>query len=125
MPYVLRDASGKIIRASVRVLAGGEVLPHNHDDIIDFLKSRQQDPKLIEDALNNLRATDGEMSRAIEDVIMVLLKKNVIKMSELPRPLQDRMALRTRLRSRIEETYELASKTPNDNGSITRPAMSQ
>ncbi len=117
MPYVLRDASNKIIRASVRTPVGSGTLPHNHPDIIEFLKSRQQDPAQIEEALTELRNTDIEMSRAIEDVIMVLLKKNVQKMSDLPRQVQDRMALRTKLRTRIEDAYEKASKV----GDGTRP----
>lgn len=111
MPYVLRDKNGKIERASVRALAGGELLPHHHPEVVAYLKSRNQNPKEVEDAMEELRRTDGEMSRAIEDLIMVLLKKNVIKLSDMPRPVQDRMALRTKLRLRIEEAYEKASKT--------------
>ena len=110
MPFVLRNKTGKIQRISVRALANGETLPHHHPDVKEFLKAHSQDPKQIEDALTELRATDIEMTRAIEDVIMVLLKKNLIKMSDLPRAVQDRMALRVKLRSRIEEAYEKASR---------------
>jgi hypothetical protein len=110
MPYVLRDASGKISRASVRPLVGAEMLPHHSPEVLEFLMARQQDPQQIVDALAQLQHTDGEMARAIEDIIIILLKKNVFKMSELPRPVQDRMALRTKLRAKIEETYDKASK---------------
>ena len=110
MPYVLRNESGKINRASVRALAGGELLPHHHPEVVEFLKSHNQDPKAVESALADLRHSDGEMSRAVEDLIMVLLKKNVIKMTDLPHQVQDRMAARTKLRLRIEEAYEKASR---------------
>jgi hypothetical protein len=110
MPFVLRNESGKIYRASVRSLVGGEVLPHSHPEVVEFLIEHHQDPKQVEDALAELRNTDNEMARAIEDLIMVLLKKNLIKMSDLPRPVQDRMALRTKLRVRVEEAYEKASR---------------
>jgi hypothetical protein len=85
------------------------MLPHSHPDVVGFLSSRGQDPKKVSEALEELRRTDNEMARAIEDVIMVLLKKNVLKMSELPKAVQDRMALRVRLRMTIDETYEQAS----------------
>lgn len=109
MPFVVRDDHGKISRISVRSLANGETLPHHHPDVIEFLKAHNQDPKTVEEALAELRTTDAEMTRAIEDLIMVLLKKNVIKMSDLPRAVQDRMALRVKLRVKIEEVYEKAS----------------
>jgi hypothetical protein len=112
MPYIFRDDTGKVSRASVRPLVGGECVPHNHPDVVGFLKARQQDPKEVADALAELQVTDMEMSRAIEDLVMVLLKKNVIKMMDLPRQVQDRMAYRVRLRVRIEETYEKASRLP-------------
>ncbi len=111
MPYITRDESGKIVRVSVRALPSGEMLPHRHPDVIDFLKSHQQEPEQVADALAELKVTDGEMARAIEDLITVLLKKNIIKMSELPRMVQDRMAYRVRLRVKIEDAYEKASRT--------------
>lgn len=111
MPFVSRDENGKIQRVSVRSLAGGEVLPHHHPEIVAFLKDRNQDPKDVEDALSELRNSDGDMARAIEDIVTVLLKKNVIKMTDLPRPVQDRKALRVKLRVKIEETYDKASRS--------------
>lgn len=109
MPYVLRDESGKIVRASARTLHGGELLPHSHPDVIAFLQARGQDPKNVEDALGELRKTDGEMARAVEDVIMVLLKKNILKLTDMPKAVQDRMALRVKLRMLIQDAYDQAS----------------
>ena len=110
MPYILRSTEGKIIRASVRSIVGGEQVQYNHIDLVEFLKSNKQDPKDVEVTLAELHVTDVEMSRGIEDVILVLLKKGVIKMLDLPNQLQDRMALRVRLRQRLEDLYEKATK---------------
>ena len=109
MPYITRDESGKIIKASARVLIGGELVPHNHPDVIAFLKQRGQDPQHVEQALGELRRTDNEMARAVEDVIMVLLKKNLFKMTDLPKPVQDRMAFRVKQRVLIQDVYDQAS----------------
>jgi len=111
MPHVTRDATGKISRASARSFIGAELLPHSHPEVVEFLKSRGRDPKVIEDTLAELRRTDNEMARAIEDLIMVLFKKNVLKMSDLPKPVQDRMGARVKLRMTIEEVYDQASNT--------------
>jgi ribonucleotide reductase alpha subunit len=124
MPYVLRDGSGLIQRISMRALAGGEVLRHDHPDVVAFLKARNQDPKEIEDGLAELCETDAEMARAIEDLITVLLKKNVIKMSDLPRPVQDRITKRVKLRVQIEEIYERASRGDAPGSSTGSPTIS-
>ncbi|HEU0117490.1 MAG TPA: hypothetical protein VFR09_02550 [Alphaproteobacteria bacterium] len=109
MPYIVRDDTGKIYRASARSLPNAELVPHHHPDVVEFLKARHQDPKQVEDALNDLRRTDNEMARAVEDVIMVLLKKNVLKLSDMPKAVQDRMALRVKLRMLIQDIYDQAS----------------
>jgi lipopolysaccharide biosynthesis regulator YciM len=109
MPYILRNESGKIFKASARTLVGAELLPHNHPDVLEFLKLRGQDPQQVEIALGELRRTDGEMARAVEDVIMVLLKKNLFKMSDLPKPVQDRMSFRVRQRVLIQDIYDQAT----------------
>jgi hypothetical protein len=111
MPYILRDETGKIARISARALHGGELVPHSHPDVVAWLTARGQNPKHVEEALGELRRTDLEMSRAVEDVIMVLLKKNVLKMTDLPKAVQDRMALRVKMRVMIQDIYDQASGT--------------
>jgi len=109
MPYIFRDEHGKITKASARAIHGAELVSHNHPEVMEFLKTHGQDPKHVEEALNELRRTDVEMSRAIEDVIMALLKKNILKMTDMPKAVQDRMALRVKLRLLIQEIYDHAS----------------
>jgi len=109
MPYIQRDESGKIIKVSARGLADGEMVPHNHPEVVAFLRQRGQDPHQVEAALNELRRTDNEMARAVEDIIMILLKKNVIKMTDLPKPVQDRISFRVKQRVVIQDIYDQAS----------------
>jgi hypothetical protein len=110
MPFALRDpATGIILKATAREVPGTEFLPHNHPDIVAFLQQRGVDPKQIDDALGELKRTDLDMSRAVEDIVTVLLKKNIIKISDLPKAVQDRIALRTKMRALIAESYDRAS----------------
>lgn len=109
MPYVLRNEAGKVSKVSARILVGADLLPHNHPEVVDFLKQRGQDPAHVQVALEELRRTDGEMARAVEDVIMVLLKKNLFKMTDLPKPVQDRMSFRVKQRVLIQDIYDQAT----------------
>lgn len=109
MPYVLRDSDGKVCRASVRQLHGADILPYNHPDLVEFLQAHGQDPSVVENSLAELRRTDADMSRAVEDVVMALLKKNVLKMTDLPKPVQERMAMRVKLRVIIQDSFDQAS----------------
>jgi len=110
MPFVVRDESGKVTRVSVRAIPGAEVLPHDHADIVKFLEERGQSANLITEAVSELRRTDNEMSRAVEDVITALLKKNILKMNDLPKAVQERIAHRVKMRIQIQDTYDRASQ---------------
>jgi len=110
MPYVLRDAAGEIVKVSSIAIPGGEGVAADHPDLMVFLKERGIDPTNVENAIKELRRTDNEMSRAIEDVITALLKKNLLKMTDLPKAVQDRIALRISLRMQIQQVYDRASQ---------------
>jgi len=120
MPYVLRDASGQIVRATVRAIHGAENLPYEHPDLVAFLRNNHQDPAKVEEALGELRRTDSDMSRAIEDVVMVLLKKGLLKLTELPKAVQEKMGYRVKLRMEIQGILDQASGQNNANNFPTQ-----
>lgn len=110
MPYVVRDADGKVSKVSVRPIPGADMLPHDHADVLGFMQQKGVETKVIAEAISELRRTDTEMSRAVEDVITALLKKNLLKLTDLPRAVQDRIAFRVKMRMQIQETYDRASQ---------------
>lgn len=109
MPYILRDGSGKITRVSAWAIHGSEMVAYDHPDLLRFLREKGQDPAQIDDALKELHRTDAAMMRAVEDVIMALLKRNVLKVTDLPKPVQDRISRRVYLRAMIQDIYDRAS----------------
>ncbi len=109
MPYILLDETGKIYKVSVRQLGGGELVPHSHPDVAAFLIKQGQDPHQVENALAELRRTDNEMARTVEDVVVILMKKNLLKMTDMPKPVQDRIAFRVKQRMLIQDVYDQAS----------------
>jgi len=125
MPFIVRDPFGKITRATVHPLPGAEMVSYQDPDLVAFLGDNGQNPKVIDDALAELRRTDGEMARAVEDVVTALLKKNVLKLTDLPKPVQDRIALRVRLRVTIQDALDRASGFGAGGLSSPAPAFEQ
>ncbi len=110
MPFIFRDPETKAItKATIRQVPGAEFLPHSNPELVAFMASRGVDTALIHTALDELKRTDMDMSRAVEDVITALLKKNILKMTDLPKAVQDRIALRVRMRVQIAEAYDRAT----------------
>lgn len=109
MPYVLRDENRNITKVSSIAIPGGEGMAADNPELLKFLSDRGIDPSMVEHAIRELRRTDNEMSRAIEDVITALLKKNLLKMTDLPKAVQDRIALRISLRMQIQQVFDRAS----------------
>ncbi len=84
-------------------------MPHNHPELLEFMSGRGVDVTQVNAALDELRRTDLDMSRAVEDVITALLKKNILKMSDFPKAVEDRIALRVKMRLQIADAYDRAS----------------
>lgn len=117
MPYVVRnEVSGKVVRASARPIMGAEIVSYDHPELVEFITTNGQSQTDVENALSELRRTDADMSRAIEDVVVALLKKNILKMNDLPKPVQEKMALRVKLRVMIQEFYDKASGRSESGG---------
>lgn len=119
MPYVLRDDQGEITKVSSFQVPGAEGLPADHPELLRFLTERGINPTSVESAIRELRRTDNEMSRAIEDLITALLKKNVLKMTDLPKAVQDRIAFRISLRMQIQQAYDRASGSNANNNAVS------
>jgi len=110
MPYILRDPKGKIYHVSAGFIHGSEMVPHNHAELDAFLRAQGLDPAGIAGYLAELHRTDGEMVRSIEDILLALLKKNILKIIDLPQPVQQRINKRVELRAMIQAAYDQASR---------------
>lgn len=90
MPYVLRNPAGKIIALLNEAGTATEFLPGTHPDIRQFLGEKPAGvPEDVADQA--LAAEDLKLIRAIEDVIDLLIAKNVIIFSELPVAVQQKI----------------------------------
>ncbi|MEK6664587.1 MAG: tryptophan synthase subunit beta like protein [Pseudomonadota bacterium] len=92
MPYVRRSESGKIIAASNEPLEGAcEQLAADAPELRAFIEDLAGENNIFE-------SSDMKMIRAIEDVIDLLISKNVICITDLPAAVQSKLMERRSLR---------------------------
>ena len=96
MPYIERADCGKIIALhSESHHDGAEYLPSTHPEVFSFLNG-DCDPN---EARKALQDSDAELARVAEDLIQVLIKKQVILFTDLPDAVQEKLVARQKLRS--------------------------
>jgi len=103
MPFVTRNEQGEIASLSyIKQAEQQEQIDVISPEIIAFLNNSLDDTHT---ALNALQSTDGQMARVTEDLIHLLIKKNIINITELPNPAQKKVILREKLRSHVENEF--------------------
>ena len=101
MPFVKRDAGGNVIAVFGEAQPdASEFLPPDSDDVMAFLSNTRGDESEA-DPLAVLLESDMAMGRVVEDLIDVLIEKNVIMLTDLPGPAQQKLTARRHLRSGI------------------------
>ena len=98
MLYVERDDAGNIVALHTRPGVGAEEQkPVTDAEIIEFLKKNTgADPKA-----ELLSLTDTGIIRVLEDLVDLLIRKNVILFTDLPEQAQKKIRERKMLREKI------------------------
>jgi len=104
MPYIKRDEQGNIERLLDAPLgANSEWLELDHADVVAFLQ--QED---VSDGLQaDLAHSDNDMARVVEDLIDILMEKQVLVFTELPEAVQGKLNVRRKLRDNANEVSNL------------------
>ena len=102
MPYVIRDADGKIVQVFEQPVTGAvENIAADADEIQAFHKA--QSDGTAEALRRQLAQSDTGMARLVEDLIDLLISKGTIKFTDLPAAsgakYLERMATRQRLQA--------------------------
>jgi hypothetical protein len=79
----------------------------NSDDDTNDAGDAPHDPR------SALAESDFALVRGLEDLIYVLIQKDVIAFTDLPEPVQQQLLYRARLRARVREDDD-----PDDSGLI-------
>ncbi|MCW8943126.1 MAG: hypothetical protein OQL27_00045 [Sedimenticola sp.] len=104
MPFAQRNEQGQIIALFNEANSDAkEEVSASHQDVLAFLTKGQFNE---EETKAYLSQTDYDMIRVVEDVIDLMIKKNLILLTELPAAAQHKLITRKRLRAKflLEDT---------------------
>jgi hypothetical protein len=104
MPYIQRDTDGLII--SLKRIADDvhvDFLSATHAEVINFLTDGTE-LDANTSAKETLLESDQGFARATEDLIHLLIQKNMILFTELPAEVQTKMLAREKLRSNLNNS---------------------
>ena len=104
MPYISRNEKGQIIEIhDSPVDAADQWLEASSPDVLLFLKGIEA----TDQAKKALTSTDYEMVRVVEDVIDLLMKKQIFIFTELPEAVQAKLNERKQLRQDMNSLENL------------------
>jgi len=97
MFYVQRDGEGQLARVEAAPYAEyTEVLPADHAEIQEWFAD-----DVVENSLKQLKQSDLDMIRVLEDLIEVLTTKGVISITDLPAGAQAKLLNRSTARKAL------------------------
>jgi hypothetical protein len=104
MPYFQRGSNGMINSLQrEKDDKHTEFLAPTHPEIISFLTASKEQHGSNK-AKETLSESDQDFARATEDVINLLIEKNIILFTDLPPQVQAKMAGREKLRSNLHNS---------------------
>ncbi len=111
--YVKRNAQGRIIAVSEEVTADfAETLPADHEELNRFFNGEGTERSTRQ----AFAESDLDFVRVVEDLVELLVEKNLICFTELPREAQKKMAARKSLRQGIVDKLDLLDMSQDDFG---------
>lgn len=99
MVYVERDEAGRILRVETEPFASmSGTLAWQSEEIEVWLSAQEE----VRRRLNDLKNTDHEMIRVLEDVISLLVERDIIRFTDLPEIARIKLDERALARAEIE-----------------------
>ncbi|MGF0241697.1 hypothetical protein ACQR3P_20805 [Rhodococcus sp. IEGM1300] len=109
MFYVQRDAQGQIVRVEESSYDdASETLAADHPDLQAWMAS-----EVMANSLKQLKQSDLEMIRVLDDLIQVLTSKGVIRVTDLPAAAQAKLMDRSQAREALGGLSHLVDDDEN------------
>jgi len=111
MVYTQRDSSGKLLRVSFNAFPGMTAEePETPDDVSIWLRAQEE----MRHHLEKLHQSDIATVRVLEDLINVLVEKNIIDYADLPATAREKLDERALVRADVEALLDTFNFSPND-----------
>lgn len=105
MPYVARDQVGRINGISDKQTGTAkEFLPNDHPEVVQYLQGASSDT-----IRQRLGTTDTDMARISEDLIDVLIGRNILNFTDLPLEAQKKLISRQKIRRNLTALSNLVT----------------
>ena len=103
MPFVQRDSHGRIVSLHKQESdIAQQYLSPTSAEVLDFLNEGSDQ----EQSKSALAESDADIARVTEDLIHLLIAKNMILFTELPDPVQRKLLAREKLRSSLQGSID-------------------
>lgn len=110
--YIKRNKHGHIEALSEEKSLDFSELASDQDlEFVEFLKYKVTQKS---DAISSLEETDTELVRVLEDVIEILISKNLLQFTDLPKAARDKLAKRHSLR-KTHQSLQLLDDPDDDD----------
>lgn len=96
MPYIKRNDQGLIESVHRDAVPGTESLPADHPEVLAFLGSEAEHQ-------HRFASMDAGLVRVLEDLVDVLIDRNVIRITDLPMEAQQKLFERKHFRDRVKK----------------------
>ena len=103
MPYVMRNAEGRIIAVLSEEVEGAEFITTNDSELGRFLSEETPEKR----AQRELVESDMGLIRVIEDLINILVERGVIMFNDFPEPVQRKLMARSGMRKEFSYVDDL------------------
>ena len=94
MPYVKRDEQGRIIAVNLEPGEGLVELQFTSPELMEFMRQMALEQ-------STLQESDMRLVRVLEDLIDLLIDRDVIRFTDLPLPAQEKLMERRSLRQTL------------------------
>lgn len=94
MPYVKRDEQGRIHAVNLEPAEGMEEIPLHSPELMEFMRQVGLEQ-------GTLQESDMRLVRVLEDLIDLLIDRDVIRFTDLPLPAQEKLMERRSLRQTL------------------------
>ncbi|MBN2646842.1 MAG: hypothetical protein JXR44_03545 [Thiotrichales bacterium] len=95
MLYVKEDTNNQIVEIEFQPLPGFEEISLTDPRVSEFIAKSEHSQPLIQALLERL---DLKMIRSIEDIVQILIDKNLMIITDLPEPVQNVLLFKKKLR---------------------------
>ena len=94
MPYVKRDDQGRITALNLEPGGGLQEIPASSPELLDFMRNAGLEQ-------STLQQSDLRLVRVLEDLIDLLIDRDVIRFTDLPLPAQEKLMERRSMRQSL------------------------